>query len=92
MRKFVIGFVSLCVVLGAYLLYNRISGSPSIDTDRQVDIIESAADANAVDFDGEIGKITKKLQKIYNDIIRGNNPKYISWCTPAYKESPVAEK
>ena len=42
--------------------------------------------------DGEIGKITKKLQKIYNDIIRGNNPKYISWCTPAYKESPVAEK
>jgi len=42
--------------------------------------------------DGEIGKITKKLQKIYNEIIRGNNPKYISWCTPAYKESPVVEK
>ncbi|MFC1604780.1 hypothetical protein ACFL5F_07110 [Planctomycetota bacterium] len=57
MRKLVIGFVSLCAVLGAYLLYNRISGSPSIDTDRQVDIIESAADANAVDFGSEIGKI-----------------------------------
>ena len=57
MRKFVIGFVSLCVVLAAYLLYSRISSSPSIDTGPQVDIIESAADANAVAFDSEIGKI-----------------------------------
>ncbi len=57
MRKFVIGFVSLCAVLGAYLLYNRLSSSPSIDTDQQVDIIESVADANAVGFDSEIGKI-----------------------------------
>ena len=32
--------------------------------------------------DGEIGKITGKLQKIYSDIIKGNNPKYLSWCTP----------
>jgi branched-chain amino acid aminotransferase len=36
---------------------------------------------------GEIGEITKKLQKIYSDIIRGNNPKYLSWCTPAYKKA-----
>ena len=57
MRKLVIGFVSLCAVLGAYLLYNRLSSSPSIDTGQQVDIIESAADANAVGFDSEIGKI-----------------------------------
>ena len=32
--------------------------------------------------DGEIGSITAKLQKIYSDIIRGNNPKYLGWCTP----------
>lgn len=57
MRKLVIGFVSLCAVLGAYLLYNRLSSSPSIDTSRQVDIVESAADANAIGFDSEIGKI-----------------------------------
>ena len=57
MRKFVIGFVSLCAVLGAYLIYNRISGSPSINVDQQADIMESATDANAVDFDSEIGKI-----------------------------------
>ena len=57
MRKFVIGFVSLCVVLAAYLLYNRLSSSPSIDTDQQVDIIESASDANAFGFDSDIGKI-----------------------------------
>ncbi len=36
--------------------------------------------------DGEIGEITKKLQKIYSDIIRGDNPKYLKWCTPVYKK------
>jgi branched-chain amino acid aminotransferase len=41
---------------------------------------------------GEIGEITKRLQKIYFDVIRGNNPKYLSWCTPAYKKSPIAER
>jgi len=35
---------------------------------------------------GEVGEITKKLQKIYSEIIRGNNPKYLSWCTPVYKK------
>ncbi len=35
---------------------------------------------------GQIGKITRKLQKIYADVIRGNHPKYLDWCTPAYKE------
>ncbi|MFC1902865.1 branched-chain amino acid transaminase [Chloroflexota bacterium] len=34
--------------------------------------------------DGEIGEITGKLQKIYFEVIRGNNPKYLHWCTPAY--------
>jgi len=41
---------------------------------------------------GEIGEITRKLQKIYAEVIRGNNPKYMHWCTPAYKKSPVVEK
>ncbi len=34
---------------------------------------------------GEIGEITKKLQHLYSEIIRGNNPKYLDWCTPVYK-------
>ena len=34
----------------------------------------------------EVGGITKKLQKIYSEVIRGNNPKYLSWCTPIYKK------
>ncbi len=33
---------------------------------------------------GEIGKITKKLQKLYADVILGKNPKYKGWCTPVY--------
>jgi hypothetical protein len=57
MRKFVIGFVSLCIVLASFLLYSRLSSSPSMDTGPQVDVIESASDANAVGFDSEIGKI-----------------------------------
>lgn len=57
MRKLVIGFVSLCAVLGAYLLYNRISGSSSFDAGKQADIIRSAADANAFDPNSGMGKI-----------------------------------
>ncbi|MBI4302928.1 MAG: branched-chain amino acid transaminase [Chloroflexi bacterium] len=40
---------------------------------------------------GEIGEITRKLQSIYFDVIRGNNPKYSHWCTPAHKKAPVPE-
>jgi branched-chain amino acid aminotransferase len=35
---------------------------------------------------GYIGEVAGKLQKIYFDIIKGNNPKYIEWCTPVYKK------
>jgi branched-chain amino acid aminotransferase len=35
---------------------------------------------------GEIGEITKKLQEIYSNVIRGNHPKYLGWCTPVYKK------
>jgi branched-chain amino acid aminotransferase len=34
---------------------------------------------------GKVGEITGKIQKLYFEIIRGNNPKYLGWCTPAYK-------
>ncbi|UCH42894.1 MAG: branched-chain amino acid transaminase [Dehalococcoidales bacterium] len=41
---------------------------------------------------GEIGDITGKLQQIYSDVIRGNNPKYIHWSIPAYEQvGSVAE-
>jgi len=36
--------------------------------------------------DGEIGEITAKLKQLYSDVIRGNNPKYLKWCTPVYKK------
>ncbi len=35
---------------------------------------------------GEIGPITAKIQEIYAKAIRGDNQKYISWCTPVYKK------
>jgi branched-chain amino acid aminotransferase len=36
--------------------------------------------------DGKIGKVTKDLQRLYFDVIRGKNPKYLHWCTPAYSK------
>ena len=35
---------------------------------------------------GEIGPVTDKLRHLYADIIKGNNPKYLGWCTPVYKK------
>ena len=32
--------------------------------------------------DGSMGVITRKIQSLYFDIIRGKNEKYIHWCTP----------
>ena len=36
--------------------------------------------------DGEIGAITKRLQKLYFEVIRGDSPKYLDWCTPVDKK------
>lgn len=33
---------------------------------------------------GEIGKITGELQKLYFEVIQGKNRKYLDWCTPTY--------
>jgi branched-chain amino acid aminotransferase len=33
--------------------------------------------------DGGIGAITKELQKLYFDLVRGDNSKYLDWCTSA---------
>ena len=35
---------------------------------------------------GEVGEITGKLEKLYFEVIRGNNPKYLDWCTPVYEK------
>jgi len=36
---------------------------------------------------GEIGEITRQLQQLYSDVIQGNNPKYLDWCTPVYTKA-----
>lgn len=33
---------------------------------------------------GEIGPVTRKLMDLYHGAIRGENKKYIEWCTPVY--------
>ena len=40
--------------------------------------------------EGAVGDITRKLQQLYFDVIRGKNPKYIDWCTPVYRSKAVA--
>ena len=34
--------------------------------------------------DGTIGPITARIQKLYFDVVKGNHPKYLKWCTPVY--------
>ena len=36
---------------------------------------------------GQIGEISRRLQDLYFDVIQGKNPKYLNWCTPAYKQA-----
>ncbi|MEE8582925.1 MAG: branched-chain amino acid transaminase [Dehalococcoidales bacterium] len=36
--------------------------------------------------DSGIGPATAKLQKLYFDVIKGNNARYLNWCTPVYKK------
>jgi branched-chain amino acid aminotransferase len=42
--------------------------------------------------DGEIGPITRKLQKIYADVIKGNHPKYMDLCSPVFGKAAVPKK
>ncbi len=35
---------------------------------------------------GRVGEISGRLQQLYFEVIKGNNPRYIDWCTPAYKK------
>jgi len=39
---------------------------------------------------GKIGKLTKELQRRYFEVIKGKNPKYLDWCTPAYAKTVKA--
>jgi branched-chain amino acid aminotransferase len=34
--------------------------------------------------DGKVGSTTKKLQKLYFDAVKGDNPKYSGWLSPVY--------
>lgn len=36
--------------------------------------------------DGNIGKVSTKLQKLFHEVILSNNPKYAEWCTPVYSK------
>jgi len=51
LRKFLIGFIALTIVLAIYLLYNTINKAPPVD------IEDNIADSNIGVIEGEIGKI-----------------------------------
>ena len=33
--------------------------------------------------DGKLGPITARLEQVFHDVVRGKNPAYAHWCTPA---------
>ena len=47
---------------------------------------------NRIVGDGKVGKITKELQRLYFDVIKGKNPKYSQWCTPVYSKVAHAKR
>jgi len=53
LRKLVIGFISLAVVLVIYLFYSRTSKTPPIDTDVGAGFIDTVADSNVGGLDSE---------------------------------------
>lgn len=36
--------------------------------------------------DGKVGPVTAQLKKLYFEVIKGNLPRYMDWCTPVYKK------
>ncbi len=34
--------------------------------------------------EGEVGPVTRRLQSLYQEVIRGRNGDYLHWCTPVY--------
>ena len=40
--------------------------------------------------DGEIGKVTRQLQKLYLNAIQGELPAYSEWCKPVYSSTGLA--
>ncbi len=57
MRKFVIGIVSLAIVIGVFVLYSRIDKTPPINTNPRQEYVSNQEDSNAGDT-GTIGKIS----------------------------------
>jgi branched-chain amino acid aminotransferase len=41
--------------------------------------------------DGQIGTMTSKLARLFGDIVRGRNAKYIDWCRPVYARAEVPQ-
>jgi branched-chain amino acid aminotransferase len=39
---------------------------------------------------GEMGPVTTQLRKLFDDLLRGRNPKYYKWLTPVYEATSLA--
>ena len=36
--------------------------------------------------DGEVGPITSQIRELYASVVKGNNPKYLHWCSAVTPE------
>lgn len=41
---------------------------------------------------GGVGELGHELQRLYFEVVRGNMPKYMEWCTPVYGQPQQAEQ
>ncbi|MBN1975722.1 MAG: LPS export ABC transporter periplasmic protein LptC [Sedimentisphaerales bacterium] len=58
MRKFIIGIVSLAVVLGVFVLYSRIDKTPPLNTNTGPGFIGNPAENDINDLESAIGKVS----------------------------------
>jgi len=36
---------------------------------------------------GEIGQLARDIQRIYGEVVRGQRPEYMEWCTPSFAQA-----
>ncbi len=42
--------------------------------------------------DGRIGPVTSGLRRLYFNVVRGREPKYLDWCAPVYQRTEAVEE
>ena len=40
---------------------------------------------------GQVGALSREMQRLYHEVVSGRRPEYMEWCTPVFAGAPVAK-